>query len=463
MYRYNKMPYYCDVCTFICASQKKLDVHNRIHDPNIIAERTCTFCNMRFSSKYHRDKHSENCKSKTDPDALIRCIERQEQLLKQKDELIVQKDTLIEQQQTTIDQLKEVKPNTDVVVGDITTGNNSPVDASVNKTIDNSTTNNNDNSIHIHIETPYAFRTADMEFMINDLQQTDSDFQTLKSTIFKHAKRGDILSSIGSILTYLHDNTKLKKGHNIRYIKEGEFKGFLSMFEFNKDFTGGTWYIGDIVPISKIISNEVQTIRKIQDDENDKLPSHKKVVLTQKEQKNIEEFDEESRQLHIDIGLRDHIFKIIKTFKISDGPVPTINGTTISELLDTDDVLSNIAKEDKKTSKERYAQAKKDKMEAMSKKTREIMKKNNEEVKDMKQVPDAEYIRKQKKLEMEREDEEKKAEEKRILDEKFELEKEASDERFRKQEALELMTFKLPPIQIPSVKDIKTKSKKTKK
>lgn len=69
------MPFYCNQCSYIGNSQQKLDNHMKSHDPLIIAERTCELCDTKFTSKYNRDKHYPTCKSRSDNDALLKCID----------------------------------------------------------------------------------------------------------------------------------------------------------------------------------------------------------------------------------------------------------------------------------------------------------------------------------------------------------------------------------------------------
>lgn len=411
------MPFRCEKCNknFKCASN--LEKHVNRQKPCIIEDKddnqyhVCVFCNKIFTTDYNVQRHASRCMIQNNIVELRKhyyniitekntVIEQKDALLEQKDELLGQKDELIEQlknngssnSETLVD--NKIADNRIGITGDY----NSPTTNNDNSTTNNTTNNitNNNNNIHIHINDPYGFRSSDMIFMVRDLNRTDESFKNLQQTILKNAKNNDVPASIEAIMTYIHDNPDIKRGHNIRYCKEGKYKNSLLVREYDEN-DKVNWYVADLMPITKIVSDEMQEISKIRNDENDKLPSSKQIQLTKKEQKNIEEHDGEIKGLHTDPASRNLIFKIVKKFKISEDEIDVSCIKRIDKLGGRDAELSPPAKIDAETADQRQQDAIKRRDEMNAKKFREIIEKNNREVASKKQKSDTEEKSKLKK------------------------------------------------------------------
>ena len=326
------MPFICEKCGFTCDSQSKLNIHlnkkipcisNKLHEGGII----CDFCNNNFASNSNLKRHYDNCVVRKNPTLLIKRIEEQKEIIEQKDVIIKQKDELIEQ-------MKDVKPDINIE------GNENNIDQSIHniKNVDNSI----NIKLHVHLDNaPMGFRTLDMEILMSKMFDTPGEyFLNLRRAIMDYAKEGKMEKSIENLMMLLHDSNSFKDGQNLRYCKDGKYKGKLLIYDYD-DNDKGSWYVADIEPVSKIISNEFKKFNEIHRGLNNKGGKDVIEPVNKKEKKNLDAYTINSERLEFNIEHRDTIFKIVKRFKISSDSVP-------SEI--SDDIVMELGKNDQKPS-----------------------------------------------------------------------------------------------------------------
>lgn len=355
------MPYKCDKCGIFFIRQSQLNNHiNRktscIKQKNL----SCDLCDNTFSTSYSLNRHKLNCSATKSYDSSIKDLKN-----------------IIEKQNKIIEKFIETVKNGDNSV-DTSSFNHSPVTQNLDKS---NTTNNNDNStnnITVNISMTdvklSAFRTSDMVAIIRNLFDTkDADFKNLLRTITICARRNKIKTAISSLMNHIHNDPKNKNCRNIRICKDGKYKGKFIIYDYDKNSDGG-WYLIDMVPVAQIISNELDEIRSIREKIEVNTQSNLREILSKKELKNIACFDEESMQLYTNIDHRNTIYKIVKSFKISDEETPVdINTEEILKISDSDDILSNATKKYIKTKNERHKKDISVENKASSVKTKRVM------------------------------------------------------------------------------------------
>jgi hypothetical protein len=304
------MPYICERCGYTCDAKSKLDRHMNKQIPCISEKDNdssfkCDFCHNGFASYFNLKRHNDSCVVRKNPELLLKYIEKQKELY---DKIIGQKDEIIEQ-------LKEAKPNITV------DGDHAKIDASINSinNIDNSTNITNNNNITL-IEQPLAFRSADMVYLLQHHEaDNESEFWILAKNIRDAMKRGDLDGMINSLLTYIHNNKKLKEGQNIRYCPDGKHKGELLIYDYD-DKGVGYWRPSDVRPITSVLSKEFEFINQRQDEKNkdNEDSPHTRENNTKKEEKFIGQLGYKAEHLHEDLSIQDAVVKFIKKFRISD-------------------------------------------------------------------------------------------------------------------------------------------------
>jgi hypothetical protein len=320
------MPFICERCGFSCDAQSKLTAHLNRKVPCVSDEKEdgdikCEFCNNSFSSISNRSRHYDRCAVRKNPELLIKMMKDQKELY---DKIIEKKDEIIEQKDEIIEQLKDAKPNVDISSDvDNSVNKQIEIDASVNKKIIDKSTNITNNNNITFIEQPLAFRSADMVYLLDFHEEdNESEFWVLAQNIRDAMKRGDLDGMINSLLTYIHNNKKLKQGQNLRYCPDGKYKGELLIYDYD-DKGVGYWRPSDVRPIATVLSKEFEFINRRQDKKNeDNADSpHMRENNTKKEEKFIGRLGYKSEHLHDDLSIQDSVVKFIKKFRIS-GTVP---------------------------------------------------------------------------------------------------------------------------------------------
>lgn len=372
------MPFICKNCNHSFNSQIKLKKHmdkrvSCVADANLLDPLKCIFCNKSFSTKYNLLRHDPTCLVRNNPELLIQQIEKHKEfmtnILAKKDEVIDVQNRLLSQQADAIENLKELKPRSNIDINNkIEAGDNAQIDASAN--IDNSI---HIKELHVHLtDLPVGFRTGDMNVFINKIKETPGEyFRNLRRVIMDSAKNGKIDKSIENLMIMLHDSSSFKEGHNIRYCKEGKYKGKLLIYDYD-DNDNGSWYVADIEPVSKIISNEFKKFNQLHasinnDNETNKDTNDTQDIITdptnKKEKANVEKYHIDSERLEFNIEHRDTIFKIVKRFKISSDSVPSNISEDTKKLGKNDKKISCRGKLEKKAIKvlesEKIAKSKK--------------------------------------------------------------------------------------------------------
>ena len=306
------MPFICERCGFSCDAQSKLNAHINRKIPcvsNDIGGDTikCDFCHNAFSSSSNLKRHNDRCVVRKNPELLIKRIEEQKDLLQQKDIII--------------EQLKDAKPNIENnITADVDNSVNKQIDASVNKKIIDKSTNITHNNKITFIEQPLALRSADMLYLLKHYEDDneESEFWVLARNIRESMKKGDLDGMINSLLTYIHNNKKLKEGQNLRYCPDGKHKGELLIYDYDEKGVG-FWRPSDVRPISLVLSTEFKLINKIQDEKNDKNKDDRtaKERNTKKEEYNIGQLGFKSEHIHEDLSVQECVIKFIKKFRIS--------------------------------------------------------------------------------------------------------------------------------------------------
>ena len=273
----------------------------------------CEFCNNSFSTQSSLNRHLERCIVRKNPELLLKHIEKQKELLNQKDTIIEQKDELLQQKDTIIEQLKD----TQNVDNSIETNNIVETNHGiVNNNVDNSTNITNNFTL---IEQPLALRSADMLYLLKHYEENnESEFWVLARNIRESMKKGDLDGMINSLLTYIHNNKKLKEGQNLRYCPDGKHKGELLIYDYDEKGIG-FWRPSDVRPVSLTLSTEFKRINKIQDEKNDKNKDDRttKERNTKKEEYNIGQLGFKSEHIHEDLAVQECVIKFIKKFRIS--------------------------------------------------------------------------------------------------------------------------------------------------
>lgn len=364
------MPFECTKCNKLFKCKWNLDMHLKRLKPCISDEKyeniSCPFCNNTYSNKYNLKNHVDSCTVKKNPELLVKQIEKLKSMLIEKDKIIEKREKHIDE-----DDDSDLIKNTDNSINNSTITNNT----------DNSTTNITVN-IAITNEKTCAFRTSDMISIINDLNDTDVEFQKLYRTMCWCAKENDIKTAMQSLISYLHDNPKNKYCQNLRYCKEGKYKGNLLIYDYDNE-SNGRWQIIDICPVMQILSNEFQEMRRLRENQDIDKPEHQREKISKKEEKNILKYDEESLRLDMNINYRNMIHKIIQSFKISvNEKIPSdIDDNVIYELSDSDGVLSEVTKKYLETRKDRHNKMQEKKEESHRIKHRNIMMLNEKQKK----------------------------------------------------------------------------------
>ena len=315
------MPFICEKCNHSFDSNTKLKNHlnkkvSCVIEPDLLNPLKCTFCDKLFSTKYNLQRHDPICIVRNNPEILVQQIEKQKkfmgEILAQKDDIIDQQKKLLSQQAETIEHMKELKPDTHIE------GDHNTVDNSVKniKNIDKST--NITNNITL-IEQPLALRSADMLYLLRHQEKdNESEFWVLARNIRESMKRGDVDGMINSLLTYIHNNKKLKEGQNLRYCPDGKHKGELLIYDYDENGIG-FWRPSDVRPISLVLSAEFKHINKIQDEKDEKNKDDRtaKERNTKKEEYNIGQLGFKSEHIHESLSVQEAVIKFIKQFRIS--------------------------------------------------------------------------------------------------------------------------------------------------
>ncbi len=353
---------------------------------------TCKFCGTIFAQNSGLNRHiNSRCKSKDDPVKLLEIIE-------QKDKLLAQKDIIIEQ-------LKEAKPDVDIKVD----GDNANIDNSttnnIDNSIDNSVINNitNNNNITL-IEQPFALRSADMLYLLKHHENDDeSEFWILAQNIRDAMKRGDLDGMINSLLTFVHNNKKLKEGQNLRYCPDGKYKGELLIYDYD-DKGIGYWRPSDVRPITLVLSKEFELIREKQDERNEERKDSivSRENNTEKEKQNITKLEHKSEHLHEDLSVQDCVIKFIKKFRISATVPHNIRNNVLEDDHPLNDKTSVAVKAHKKIQRQKLKIDESDKesmeyMESNKKIDKEQLERDrlNEEARQKRKAEEAEDERKE--------------------------------------------------------------------
>lgn len=384
----------CTKCCKSFTSQYNLNVHLNKKVPCILEENNedkikCNFCNVGFASNSNLNKHLGRCVVRKNPELLLKHIEKQNELLAQKDIIIEQKDVIIEQ-------LKEAKPDTDIKVE----GDNAKINANIDNLVDNSVINNitNNNNITL-IEQPFAFRSEEMLYLLKHHENDNaSEFWILAQNIRDAMKKGDLDGMINSLLTFVHNNKKLKEGQNLRYCPDGKYKGELLIYDYD-DKGIGFWRPSDIRPITMVLSKEFELIREKQDERNeerkDSIVSREK--NTEKEQQNITNFGHKSEHLHEDLSVHDCVMKFIKKFRISATVPHNIRNDVLEDYHPLNDKTSVAVKAHKKIQRQKLKMDKSESTESNKKIDKEQLERDrlNEESRQKRKAEEAEDERKE--------------------------------------------------------------------
>jgi hypothetical protein len=166
-------------------------------------------------------------------------------------------------------------------------------------------------------------------------------------------KKGDLDGMINSLLTYIHNNKKLKEGQNIRYCPDGKYKGELLIYDYD-DKGVGYWRPSDVRPITLVLSREFEHINQRQDEKNkdNEDSPHTREKNTKKEEGFIGKLGYKSEHLHDDLSIQDSVVRFIKKFRIS-GTVPeNIRDNVLEDDHPLNDTLSKGASRHKKKMRE---------------------------------------------------------------------------------------------------------------
>ena len=350
------MPFICEKCNHSFDSNTKLKNHlnkkvSCVIEPDLLNPLKCTFCDKLFSTKYNLQRHDPICIVRNNPEILVQQIEKQKkfmgEILAQKDDIIDQQKKLLSQQAETIEHMKELKPETHIE-GD---NNNIDIDNSIHniKNIDKSTNITHNNKITL-IEQPFALRSADMLYLLDFHENNDeSEFWVLANNIRDSMKRGDLDGMINSLLTYIHNNKKLREGRNLRYCPDGKYKGELLIYDYDEKGVG-YWRPSDVRPVALVLSREFEHIRLIQDkkiiENADNI--HARENNTEKENSNIGKLQVVSESLNENLAAQDAMVKFIKQFRTSKVVPDNIRGNILENDHPLDEKRSIAVKEHKK-------------------------------------------------------------------------------------------------------------------
>ena len=346
------MPFICPKCSHSFNTNAKLENHlNKknqcVSDMSSQNGIFCTFCNNSFSNRSNLKVHYNRCVVRKNPELLLKYIEKQDEILIQKDDIIDQQKKLLSQQAETIEHMKELKPETHIE-GD---NNNIDIDNSIHniKNIDKSTNITHNNKITL-IEQPFALRSADMLYLLDFHENNDeSEFWVLANNIRDSMKRGDLDGMINSLLTYIHNNKKLREGRNLRYCPDGKYKGELLIYDYDEKGVG-YWRPSDVRPVALVLSREFEHIRLIQDkkiiENADNI--HARENNTEKENSNIGKLQVVSESLNENLAAQDAMVKFIKQFRTSKVVPDNIRGNILENDHPLDEKRSIAVKEHKK-------------------------------------------------------------------------------------------------------------------
>ena len=268
------MPFICPKCKHIFNAKEKLEQHLKRLRPCVSEELeenslSCKLCCNTFSNLTNLKRHSDRCIVKTNPELLLKHIEKQEKLLQEKNELLEQKQNEIKNIKKQLKAKTIPQNNIDQSIHDNNIDQSKQIN--VNSNVDNSTTNIN---IHLPLsEKPFAFRILDMEYLIYQYKNNNNEeFNKLLDVIYKHSKLGNVRKSIKAVMNKIHDNEDLKKGQNLRYCNDGKYKGKVIMYDYEDDEKQmGGWFEAPPNIVTKVISKELIQIIDILDTKNSQM------------------------------------------------------------------------------------------------------------------------------------------------------------------------------------------------